>query len=311
LEVLKEHKDLGDLSAINQFFFDINNSHLGKMITLYIAKIFIVNGKKDYFENDYLNGEKYDWKNAILSKNKKNQLFPVFNYENPKHLLFSFWSKNNNNKLTADFIKKLDITELYYLNNLFYNEMIQKKKDDDTLVESIILSKINEMKDNFSFDINTNEKLKKLFGKLNLDFFNEPSIKSNLQLIFYMINLYIIGFVGVKKELLFSFIYSDNIPFLIKLMNSNFDFKAKIPFIESYYKIKILLEEKYIKNKIFLPAYICSCGRWYYIEKSLPMEEKKCECGQKIGGKNESLVERENHFALYYDEEQKNHIESG
>jgi hypothetical protein len=41
------------------------------------------------------------------------------------------------------------------------------------------------------------------------------------------------------------------------------------------------------------------------------MEEKKCECGQNIGGNNETLVERENHFALYYDEEQKNHIESG
>ena len=44
------------------------------MITLYIVKIFIVNGKKDYFENDYLNGEKYDWKNAILSKNKKKSI---------------------------------------------------------------------------------------------------------------------------------------------------------------------------------------------------------------------------------------------
>ena len=31
----------------------------------------------------------------------------------------------------------------------------------------------------------------------------------------------------------------------------------------------------------------------------------------KIGGKNEILVERENHFAIYFDEKQKNYIENG
>ena len=312
LKVLNEKRDLGDLNAINKYFSDIYNSNLGKMIILYIAKIFIVNGKKDYFLNDYLKDEQYNWKNSILSKNNKIQLYPIAHYENCKHLLFSFWSKNNNEKIKPDFIKQLEITDLYYLNNLSYNEMSYKMKEDDTLVESIIISKINEMKDDFGFDLNTNEKLKKLYSKIsNLEFFNEPSIKSNLKLIFYMINLYIIGFVGIKKEFLFSFIYSENIPFLIKLMNLNDNIKAQIPFIESYYRVKILLEEKYKKNKIFLPAYICSCGKWYYIEKTLPIEEKICGCGEKIGGKNETLVERNNHFALYYDEEQKNHIDSG
>ena len=313
LETLDQKKDLGDLNNINKYFFDISNTPLGKMIILYMANIFIIMNKKEYFLNDYLHDEKqYNWRELITSQNKKNLIFPILNYENSKHLLFLFWSKNNNNNLTSDFVKNLEIVDLYYLNNLSYNEMSTKMNDDDgTLVQSVILSKLNELKNNFCFDINTNSKLQKLFEKIsNLDFFNDPSIKSNLKLIFFMINLYIIGFIGNKNNSLFSLIFSDNISFLIKIMNLN-DYKAQIPFIESYYKAKIFLEEKYVKNKIFLPAYICSCGKWYYIENSLPIEEKKCVCGEKIGGVNEKLVERRNHFALYYDENQKNHLESG
>ena len=41
------------------------------------------------------------------------------------------------------------------------------------------------------------------------------------------------------------------------------------------------------------------------------MEEKVCKCGLKIGGQKEVLVERNNHFAIYYNETQKNYIESG
>ena len=40
------------------------------------------------------------------------------------------------------------------------------------------------------------------------------------------------------------------------------------------------------------------------------MEVKDCECGLQIGGLNGILIDRENHFAVYYDEIQKNFIEN-
>ena len=81
-------------------------------------------------------------------------------------------------------------------------------------------------------------------------------------------------------------------------------------FIESYYEMKKYLEEEYIAKKNLYPVYVCSCGRWYTIKDSLPTELKDCKCGLKIGGKNEILEERENHCAIYYDEDQKNFIET-
>jgi hypothetical protein len=82
-------------------------------------------------------------------------------------------------------------------------------------------------------------------------------------------------------------------------------------YVESYYNMKKYLEENYLEKENYFPVYICSCGRWYTINDSLPNELKDCECGLKIGGKNEILEERDNHFAIYYDENQKNFIESG
>lgn len=123
---------------------------------------------------DFLADEKnYNWRELIISKNAKSNLYPLLNYENSKHLLFSCWSKINNINFTSDFVKNFEIVDLYYLNNMFYNEMSQKMKDDNILVESVILSKINELKNHFFFDINTNEKLMKLYNKIsNLEFFN-------------------------------------------------------------------------------------------------------------------------------------------
>ena len=304
LQAKKEKKDLGDLSAINMHLYNIYNSPLGKMISLYISNLFIVNKEKDYFIEDYLDEEKnnnYNWKKLIITKNKKNQLFPVLNYENAKHLLFSILSKINNNKLTDDFIKSFEINDLYYLINISYNEMILKKKNDNELFESVILSKINNMKNNFNFSIKTNEKLKKLFDLIsNNEFFKEEAIKSNLKLVFYILNLYVIGFAGNKINSVFSLIFSDNISFLIKIMYFD-NLKNHILYIENYYMIKNYLEEKYVKEKINLPAYICCCGKWH----PFPTEEKNCNCGNKIGGNNEDFMKRDNHFIIYYDEEQK------
>jgi hypothetical protein len=267
-----------------------------------------VKNKKDYFLNYYLNDIKNcNWKKLILMQNKYIQLFPVLNYENAKHLLFSFWTKINNNRLSNDYIKSLDISDLYYLINISYNEMVQKRYKDNELVKSVVLSKINNMKNNFNFDLSTNEKLKKLFAKISdLEFFNEEKIKSNLRLVFYILNLYVIGFAGNKINSLFSLIFSDNITFLIKIMYLD-NLKDHILYIENYYKIKNYLEEKYVKEKIYLPAYICCCGKWH----PFPIEEKKCICGKKIGGNNEDFMKREKYFIIYYDKQQKNLIKNG
>ena len=306
-----QNNNIGDLSRIHNNLINISESELGKMIILYIAKLFILNGQKDYFLKEYLEGEEINnWKSRIINQNKLDCFFPILNFENSKNLLFLTWSKINNDKLNEDedFINSLQISDLYYIINFSYNEICNKTTEDN-FGESIILKKFNEI-DKFNFDLDTNNKIKTLFNKIsNLDFYEER-IKSNLKLVFNMIRLYIIGFAGNKNELLFSLIYSDKINYLIKLFY-NKDIKTQKKLIESYYKMKRYLEEEYIKKDNYLPIYICSCGKWYYIKDSLPMEKMDCECGLIIGGKNEVLEERENHFAIYYDEKQKKYIEGG
>ena len=321
------NNELKGLEPIHKNLMDISESELGKMITLYIAKIFILNNKKEYFLKDYLKNEKRNpWKDTITSKNDKSEFFPVSQYENSKNLLFLIYSKINSNALNNEFINHLEIRDIYYIINFAHNEIIKNIKDDN-IQQSTILLKINEKIDNLKFDINTNNKIKKLFYKISNieslkeilnefpkeesnEFPKEISLKSNLQLIFNMIRIYIIGFEGIKKNSFSSLIYSDKVSYAIKVFfnqNSN----DKIIFIKSYYKIKKYLEDEYIGKKNYLPAYICSCGRCYFIKDSLPVEIKDCECGLKIGGKNEKLIERNNHVAIYYDEKQKSYIESG
>ena len=303
-----EFNDLGDLSRLHKNFFDISNSNLGKMIILYIAKIFILHNKKDHFLNNYLKDENNNnWKNTITSQNEKEEMFPFKEYENSKNLLFYVWTNiNNNNK---DFAKKLEISDLYYMINFAYNEMSKKMKDD-MLKKSQLLSKLNEIKENFNFDIETKNRFNKLFEKISdFNFFEQEDIKSNLKLVFNMIKFYILGFVGLKNNSLFSSIFSDKVISLIKIFYND-KLKDEMIFVESYYEMKKYLEEEYIVKKNFYPVYVCSCGRWYTIKDSLPTELKDCQCGLKIGGKNEILVERENHCAIYYDENQKNFIET-
>ena len=307
LQEKKEKKYLGDLSEINSYLYNTYKTPIGEILSLYIANLFIVNNEKDYFLSNYLNDEEnYNWKQLILRQNRCVQLFPVLNYENAKHLLFLFWTKINNNKLSNDFIKNLDISDLYYLINISYNEIIQKKYKDNELVESVVLSTINNMKNNFSFDLNTNEKLKKFFAKISdLELFNKKIMKSNLRLVFYILNLYVIGFAGNKINSLFSLIFSDNITFLIKIMFLD-NLEDHILYIENYYQVKKFLEEKYLKEKNNLPAYICCCGKWH----PFPIEEKNCDCGKKIGGSNKDFMKIKNHFSVYFDEKQKSLVKN-
>ena len=310
-QINNKKNDIGDFSPFHKNLFDISNSSLGKMIILYIANLFIINNEKDYFLNEYLKDvDKNNWKGSILSKNDKLEFFPISKYENSKYLLFSLWLSINNNNLNAEYINNLEIIDLYYIINFAYNEIGQKKKDDE-YNESKILTN-NNLK-----SIKSINKIQKLFNNIwNLDFYKsfneEANIKDykNIKLIFNMIRIYIISFAGVENKLLFSLIHSDNIISLIKIAY-NENLKEKLLFIDSYYQVKNYYEEEYLKKDNYYPVYVCSCGRWYSIPNSLPVETKDCKCGSKIGGKNETLESRENHFAIYYDEKQKNFIESG
>ena len=304
-----EFKDLGGLNKIHHNLFDISNSNLGKMIILYIAKIFILQGKKDFFLNDYLKGEENNnWKSSIVSQNEKELMFPIQEYENSKHLLLHIWANINNNT-SKEIASKLEISDIYYMINFAYNEMSKKIKED-ILEKSLLLEKLNEIKEEFNFEGDVKEKLNKLFAKISdINYFNEENIKPNLKLVFNMIKFYVLGFVGCKNNLLFSSIFSDKVIYLIKIFYNN-DLKNDIIFIESYYQMKKYLEDEYIGKKNLYPVYVCSCGRWYTIKDSLPSETKDCQCGLKIGGKNDILEERENHCAIYYDENQKTFIET-
>ena len=302
-----EFKNLGDLTQIHHYLYDISNSILGKMIILYIAKLFILQDKKEYFLKEYLKNENNNrWKDSILSQNEKEELYPIEEYENSKNLLFNIWYKINND---INFVKDSEIEDIYYMINFAYNEMSKKIKDEQ-LDSSQLLIKINEFSESFNFDVSTKEKLNKLFKKISdLNFFNGENIKPNLKLIFYMIKLYILGFIGCKNNFIFSAIFSDKVINLIKIF-FNDQLKDEMIYIKSYYEMKRYLEdESKGKNNNFYPAYVCSCGRWYTIKDSFPFETKDCECGLKIGGTNEILIDRANHCAIYYDENHRDFIE--
>ena len=300
-----EFKELGDLSILHKKLYDMSNSNLGKMILLYIAKIYTFEQKKEYFLNDYMKDEENNnWKNTILSKNEKELFFPLDKYENSKSLLLNVWSKINNNNINKDFAKALEIDDIYYMMNFAYNEMSKKIKDDE-LNASQILLKLNQIKDDFNFNEAIKEKLNKLFAKISdLEYFNSENIKPNLKLVFNIIKFYILGFIGHQKNSLFSSLFSDKIIYLIKIFYKT-DLKDDINFVESYYAMKKYLEEEYLVKNNYYPAYVCSCGRWYNIKDSLPIETKDCVCGLKIGGMNEKLVKREGHSAIFYDEKHK------
>ena len=300
-----------DFSPLHKNLYDISNSISGKMIILYIAKLFILNNEKDYFLNKYMKdneNNRNNWKEVILSKNDKLDFFPISKYENSKNLLFIIWSSINKKELNSEFINNLEISDLYYIINFAYNEMAQKKKDEE-YEESKLLTNLKSIK--------SLNKIQKLFNEIwDLEFYKTLNKETNkkeytdIKLIFNMIRIYIISFSGIENKLPFSLIHSDNVITLIKLMY-NENLKEKYLYIESYYEMKNYYELEYLKKDNYYPVYVCNCGRWYSITDSLPVETKDCKCGAKIGGKNEILVERENHFAVYYEENQKNYIESG
>jgi len=269
--------DLGDLNQFHQYLVNCSNSNLGKLISLYISKLFFLYDKKDYYLESYLKDEKYNWKASILNQNDKAQFFSILNYENSNHLLLNLWSEIRNKKeLSPDSLKNIEISDLSYIINFCFNEINQKMNENKIVVKSELLGQINQIKEDFNFKPKINFKIKKIFETIsNPEFLNkDEDIQSNLKLFFNMIKLYIISFEGYKKNLT-SLIFSHDIIELIKIyFNNNISDDSFVP-IESYYNTKEKLEENNDKNEV-LPIYLCDCGKIFLENR------EKCECGKKI-----------------------------
>ena len=303
-----ENHNFGDLSMIHHHLFDISKSSFGRLIILYIAKIFILNNKTEYFLNSYLSKEKANnWKISFLSDNPEDEFFPIEKIENSKHLLFNIWANINNDNF-KNYAKNLEIYDIYDIIDFSYNEMSIKIKNKIS-EKSIILEKLNEEKEELKFNKNIKSKIFELFKKISdFNFFSNEIIKKNLKLIFLMIKFYILGFVGSKNNLLFSFIFADGINYLIKIFYNN-NIQNEINLIQSYYEMKNYLEEEYLVKKNYNPIYLCSCARWYANKDSSLTKIINCKCGLKLGKANETTDEKENHYAIFYDEYQKKFIE--
>ncbi len=309
---LKE-KELGDLNKIHEYLFNNSNSVLGKLISLYISKLFFLYDKKEYFLNTYLKEEKYNWKLSILDKNDRVQLFSIKNYENSTHLILNLWTEIINKNELSDSLREIEITDLSYIINFCYNEINQKMNEKKIVVNSELIEKINQIKECFNFKPKINYKIKKIFEKMSVpEFFNKEIIQSNLKLFFNMIKLYIISYTGYKENLT-SLIFSQSVIDLIKIYYSNnvyisknltksiFDlFKIfynnnnyENPFvpIECFYKTNEILEEKNDKNEDS-PVYICTCGKIFL------SYQEQCQCGLKIT------------IIVFYDENQKKKFEN-
>jgi len=272
-----DNNKLGDLNKFHQYLINCSNSNLGKLISLYISKLFFLFDKKDYYLNTYLNDEEYNWKESILNKNDRVQLFSILNYDSSNHLFLNLWSEiYNKKKLSPNSLKKIEISELSYIINFCFNEINQKMNEKKIVVKSELIEKINQIKESFNFKPKINFKIKKIFEAIsNPEFFNNEDIQSNLKLFFNMIKLYITSFEGYNKNNLTSLIFSYSIFELIKIyFNDNILDDSFVP-IECYYNAKEILEENNDKNEVF-PIYICSCGKLFLEQR------EKCLCGKKI-----------------------------
>ena len=91
---------------------------------------------------------------------------------------------------------------------------------------------------------------------------------------------------------------------LIKLILTE-SIEDKYNYLDNYIKLKNYLIEEYDQNneneKNYFPPYACEkCGKYYFHNESnsFPNSIKNCECNSK-------------YYAIYFDKDQKNYIESG
>ena len=304
VEIQLNYPFFREIENIHHHIFNISNSIFGKLIILYIAKIFIIKNKKNYFFQLYLREENnYYWIKAILFDNPEEEFFPIEKFENAKNFLFYMRSNINNNNF-KNCVNHLDILDIFYMIDFSYNEMSINIKSNN-LLKSQILEELNKNKEEFIFDKSIKSKINKLFEKISgFNFLNNELIKSNIKLIFFMIKLYILGFAGYENNLLFPKMFSDNIIYLIKIFY-NIIIENDMIYIQSYYEMKNYLEKEFLIKENNELIYVCSCGRWYIIKDNYEVENTICKCGLKLDGDKGKIV-----FVIYYDEKHKKNVEN-
>ena len=94
-----KYKNIGDITIFHEDLYNISNSNAGKLVSLYIYKIFLYIKKiKEEDLDNYLKNDRYDWITKIRQKNNKFQFFTIDNYENSNHLLFDIYAEINKEK---------------------------------------------------------------------------------------------------------------------------------------------------------------------------------------------------------------------
>ena len=184
-----------------------------------------------------------------------------------------------------------------------------KNKNEDLIIPKL-LKEINVNKNDLNLKYNEKKQIHNLFEYIHKNEFYNNHI-SDLQLLFYMIKFFLIGFIGNKEKNLHSLIYSYDPIILYKIVLGYKINGKNLNYIDSFFTIKDYFEEENMQKINSYPPYICDCGIWYSLGKDLPNKVKKCKCGLDIGGKNEILIDRPNHFAIYYNESHEEYIENG
>ena len=99
---LNENSDNNVLNNIHEYLYRNSGSDLGKMIILYIIRLFGLyeKEKQNYFFEEYsIENDNYNWKQSIISQNEKLLFFPINEYENSKNFLFILWPQINNDNI--------------------------------------------------------------------------------------------------------------------------------------------------------------------------------------------------------------------
>ena len=79
---LNDNNENMNLNEIHAYLYSKSNSNLGKMIILYITKLFGLFDKQNYFFNQYsIEIENNNWKQSMISQNENLLFFPLKNFE--------------------------------------------------------------------------------------------------------------------------------------------------------------------------------------------------------------------------------------
>jgi len=309
-----------DMSEIFEFLKDSSKSK--KVIKIYILRVL----NKIIF-NNYLN---------LLDFIKQKQLF-VNDFD---------FSENNQFPLNNIFLQKDSYKTYIKMSDLYkISKMENYENKLDKLVEEINMNTILSF-----YDLIINEEISKLcsneqFNEIHYkklcnfltgitENIQLSPISKNLLSIFYNYSLLKEELTDIKKlhpndyEILlyaykFAFICSLSLPDTVysNILSPNAMENIKkvyIPGGEPVYNILIdsanEIKEYFEKrsSNVKYGAYICSCGKSYYIENcTQPSSISICSyCKEKIGGTNHRLIEREGHMRIFLNEEEKLNFKS-